>query len=163
MRQPANPVLWLVIVLPLLAVAGSIASLTLAFTRGDEELPKIYHWEGAALERDQQQQELARRLGIGATIGFDAAAGRCAVALHVPAPAPAALLLTLTHPTATAGDRRIRLERQGEGYLAPCPPLPMAHWWLELTDAEGHWLLRGRVLSDLRRPVSLGTGPPEPR
>jgi hypothetical protein len=164
-RQDANPVLWLVIALPLLGVAGSIASLALAVTRGDSELPKSYHWEGADLERDRQLQALALRLGIGATIDIDGVAGRCAVALRsgAPGPPPAGLRLVLTHPTDPAADRRVELRLEGGRYVAPCAPLPAAHWWLELADDQGRWLLRGRVLGDLRQAVRLGAGAAVPQ
>jgi uncharacterized protein len=165
MRQDANPVLWLVIALPLLGVAGSIASLALAVTRGDSELPKSYHWEGDDLERDRQLQAAALRLGVGAAIEFDAAAGRCAVALRslAPGPAPAGLRLTLTHPTDPAADRRVDLRLEGGRYVAPCAPLPAAHWWLELADDQGRWLLRGRALGDLQPAVRLGAGAAVPQ
>jgi hypothetical protein len=154
MRKPANPVLALVIALPLLAVAGSFVSLALAVTRGDSELPKNYHWEGGALERDQDQQARAARLGIGVTLRFDPATNQCTLVLR--GAAPAALHLTLVHPTEGSLDQRILLQPSGGRYLAPCSALPAAHWWLELADEQGGWLLRGRVRGDLREPVQLG-------
>lgn len=160
MRKPSNPVLVLVVTLPLLAVLGSFVSLALAVTRGDSELPKDYHWEGGALDHDQQRQALAARLGLGAGISFDQAAQRCTVVLHgaapAPAPAPATLRLTLTHPTLASLDRHALLQRNGDHYAAPCSAPPDAHWWLELADDADGWLLRGRVHGDLRTPVTVG-------
>ena len=69
-QRPTNFVLWLVIALPLIAVAASLASLALAVNSGDTELPKDYHWEGAALDNDQQRLALAARERIGATISY---------------------------------------------------------------------------------------------
>lgn len=159
MHKPANPVLVLVITLPLLAVAGSFVSLALAVTRGDSELPKNYHWEGGALDRDQQLQARAAQLGISATLGFDPAMGQCTLLLRGPAPgaAPAALRLTLAHPTVTSLDRHVLLNLSGDHYAAPCSALPAAHWWLELSDEQDGWLLRSRLHGDLHEPVLLGT------
>jgi uncharacterized protein len=154
MRKPANPVLILVIALPLLAVAGSFVSLALAVTRGDSELPKNYHWEGGALDRDEALQAQAARLGIGATLGFDAATGQCTLMLR--GAAPATLRLTLAHPTVTSLDRHVLLYPSGDRYVAPCSAVPAAHWWLELADGQDGWLLRGRLHGDLREPVQLG-------
>lgn len=154
MRSPANPVLVLVIALPLLAVVGSFASLALALTRGDSELPKNYHWEGGALDREQERMTRAAQLGIGATIAIDPLAQRCTVALH--GAAPAALRLTLTHPTSTGADRAVTLARHGTSYSAPCPALAAAHWWLELADDQEQWLLRARLHGDLQEPSALG-------
>jgi hypothetical protein len=158
-----NPVLWLVIALPLLAVAASLASLALAVSRGDPELPKDYHWEGAALERDQQRLSLAAQQGISATIGFDAARGLCTVSLQ--GAAPGALRLSLVHPADPSADRRLELTRAGASYAGRCAPLAAAHWRLELSDDQGVWLLRGRAQGTLQQPVRLGgsrVGDPQP-
>lgn len=159
MRKPSNPVLVLVIALPLLAVVGSFVSLALAVTRGDSELPKDYHWEGGALDRDLQRQAQAARFGIGATIRFDPAMQRCTVVLHGAAAAttPATLNLTLTHPTEGSADRRLTLQRSNGRYDAPCAAPAEAHWWLALADDADGWLLRGRAHGDLREPVTVGT------
>jgi hypothetical protein len=160
MNKRANPVLWLVIGLPLLAVAGSFISLALATSRGDPELPKDYHWEGAALDRDQARLALAAQRGIGATVAYDAGAGRCSVALR--GAAPPALRLALVHPVDPRSDLRLELRRTGANYAAACPPLAAAHWRLEVADDAGEWLLRGRTQGALLEPVRLGaatTGP----
>ena len=161
-RRPANPVLWMVIALPLLAVAASLVSLALAVDSGDAELPKDYHWEGAALDSDQQRLALAASAGIGATISYQADTRRCTVALH--GAAPAQLRLALVHPTDPRADRRLTLARAGGGargvadasYETDCAGLPAAHWWLEVADDAGRWLLRGRSSGRLQPPVQLG-------
>jgi hypothetical protein len=154
MPKPANPVLVLVIALPLLAVAGSFVSLALALTRGDSELPKNYHWEGGALDHDDALQLRASRLHIAGTLGFDSATGQCTLVLR--GAAPATLLLTLTHPTVAGLDRHLLLHPSGDHYAAPCSALPAAHWWLELSDGQHGWLLRDRLRGDLHEPVPLG-------
>jgi len=158
MNRRANPVLWLVIGLPLLAVAGSLASLALATSRGDPELPKDYHWEGAALDRDQARLAVATQRGIEATVGYDAADRRCTVALR--GAAPPLLHLALVHPVDPRSDLRLELRRDGGGYAAACPPLPAAHWRLEVADDQGEWLLRGRAQGALLEPVRLGAATP---
>jgi hypothetical protein len=153
-NRPANPVLWLVIALPLLAVVGSLTSLALAVTRGDPELPKDYHWEGAALDRDQQRLATAAQQGIGATISYQAKTQRCMVTLH--GAAPSQLRLDLVHPTDPRADRRLTLAQTGASYEADCTGLPVAHWWLEVSDDTAGWMLRGRTLGQLQPPVQLG-------
>ncbi|MBS0387270.1 MAG: FixH family protein [Proteobacteria bacterium] len=154
MRKPSNPVLVLVIALPLLAVAGSFVSLALAVTRGDSELPKDYHWEGKDFDRDQQREALAAQRGIGATVGFDARTQRCVVTLH--GAAPPTLRLALTHPTQSAADLHRTLQRADGRYSAPCAAPPAAHWWLELADDQAGWLLRARLHGDLSEPAQVG-------
>lgn len=160
MNKRANPVLWLVIGLPLLAVAASLASLALATTRGDPELPKDYHWEGAALEHDQARLALAAQRGISATVAYDASAGRCVVTLR--GAAPPMLRVALVHPVDPRSDLRLELQHTGADYVAACPSLAAAHWRVEVADDAGEWLLRGRTQGALLEPVRLGvatTGP----
>lgn len=147
----ANPVLWLVVGLPLLAVVASFASLALAITRGDSELPKSYHWEGNGLAKDQAQMAAAAKLRLSATVGVDRAAQRCTISLQ--GDAPPALRLILTHPTDNSADRSIVLPRSGAVYVAPCATLPAAHWWLQLADDQGRWMLRGRVQGTMQEPA----------
>jgi len=143
----ANPVLWLVIGLPLLAVAASFVSLALAVTRGDKELPASYHWEGTGLASDEARSAEATRLGITALLQLAGAT-------------PAALRLDLAHPTNPSADRHVPLVRSSDGsnrYEAPCAALAPAHWWIQVSDAEGHWLLRGRANGALASAFALSS------
>jgi len=155
-----NPVLWLVIGLPLLAVAGSFTSLGLAILHGDKELPASYHWEGKGLDGDEARIAEAGRLGLTAQVQADAVAGRCTVQLA--APAGDALNLDFTHPTEAAADRHLVLQRDGNGglYGAACAALPAAHWWVQVSDTAGRWLLRGRAEGALGTPLLLSPRAP---
>ena len=62
-----NPVLLLVIGLPLAAVLASFATLALTLEHRDTELPEQYHWEGFPLDRDFSRSEHATQLGVQAT------------------------------------------------------------------------------------------------
>jgi hypothetical protein len=157
----ANPVLWLVIGLPALAVAASFVSLALAVTRGDKELPAAYHWEGSALASDEARSAAAARLGIAATLQVDPVGERCT--LQLAGTSPAAVRLDLTHPTDPAADRHVPLQRSADGsgrYEAPCAALAPAHWWVQVSDGEGQWLLRARAAGALDAPLSLSPRPP---
>lgn len=141
----ANPVLWLVIALPALAVIASFGSLALALTRGDRELPTSYHWEGGALDRDDARRAAAAALGLRASLRIDTATKRCLV--HLRGAAPATLQLDLTHPTDPAADRHVLLQGAAGEYSGACEGVAAAHWWLQLADPQGGWLLRGRASS----------------
>ena len=138
-----NPVLWLVIALPLLAVGGSVASMLLAVGGSDAPLPERYHWEGSQLDADDARLAVAARRGISAALDVDAAAGECRIVLQ--GAAPTELRLTLTHATLAGLDQHVVLRRTGDGYTGRCAPLGKAHWWLELADADGSWLIRQRL------------------
>jgi uncharacterized protein len=155
----ANPVLWLVIGLPLLAVAASFVSLALAVTRGDKELPATYHWEGTGLASDDARGAEAARLGISASLQVDPVGERCT--LQLAGAQPAALRLDLAHPTDPSADRHVPLQRNSDGhYEAPCAALAPAHWWVQVSDAEGRWLLRGRTRGALATAFALSSKGP---
>jgi hypothetical protein len=77
--------------------------------------------------------------------------------------APPALLLTLTHPTQQGADRHVRLLPVGTVYAANCAALPAAHWWVQLADEQGQWLLRARVQGALQSPAALDSAAPANR
>jgi hypothetical protein len=159
----ANPVLWLVIGLPALAVAASFVSLALAVTRGDKELPAAYHWEGTGLASDEARGATAARLGLAATLQVDSVGERCT--LELAGATPAALRLDLTHPTDPSADRHVALQRSSHDsnrYEAPCAALAPAHWWVQVSDAEGQWLLRGRANGALATAFALSAQAPAP-
>jgi uncharacterized protein len=157
----ANPVLWLVVGLPLLAVVASFVSYALAVTHGDKELPAAYHWEGTGLASDDARGAEAARLRLSASLQVDPVGERCT--LQLAGAAPAALRLDLTHPTNPAADRHVPLQRSGDGrYEAPCAALAPAHWWVQVSDADGHWLLRGRTQGALVTAFALSPQGPAP-
>jgi hypothetical protein len=153
-----NPVLWLVIGLPCLAVVASFASLYLALRAGDVPLPDRYHWEGAALDAEQAHLRSARKLGLSAQLRIDSATRRCEVLLH--GAAPSVLRLDLADGSKPANDRHLRLQRAGDFYSAPCETLPVAHWWVELADDAAGWALRDRQRGNFSTPLILAGGRP---
>jgi len=156
----ANPVLWLVIGLPALAVVASFASLALAILHGDKELPASYHWEGKGLDSDEARIAEAGRLSMTAEVQVDGVAGRCTVQLAEAA--GAAINVDFTHPTETSADRHVVLQREGASslYGGACAPLPAAHWWVQVGDTAGRWLLRGRAEGALAAPLLLSPRAP---
>jgi hypothetical protein len=40
-------------------------------------------------------------------------------------------------------------------YEAPCSTLAPAHWWVQVSDAQGQWLLRGRAAGTLDVALAL--------
>jgi hypothetical protein len=159
-QRHANPVLWLVITLPALAVAASFVSYALAVTHGDKELPGAYHWEGTGLAGDEARIATAAKLGVSAIVQVDSAGERCSVQLS--GASAEALHLDLAHPTEPSADRHVTLQRNADGsrYEAPCAALAPAHWWVQLSDARGQWLLRGRASGALDAGLDLSPSAP---
>jgi hypothetical protein len=139
-----NPVLTLVIGLPLTAVLASFATLAVTLAHQDSELPEQYHWEGFQLDRDFSRSERAAELGVQATLRNVAASGRCEIDLASTGALPEKLQLTLAHATRADLDQRIAFNRlAGEKtYVGQCRAIPEGHWRIELTDAAQSWSVR---------------------
>ena len=151
-----NPVLMLVIGLPLTAVLGSFASLAVTLAHADTELPEQYHWEGFQLDRDFSRSERAASLGVQATLRNVAMTGQCAIDLTVAGTAPEQLRLTLAHATRAAFDQRIVFHRVANGkiYVGHCRAIPEGHWRIELTDGAQTWSVRDSTRA-ISQPVRI--------
>ncbi len=153
MKHTFNPVLWLVIGLPSLAVMASFATLFIALRSSDVPLPARYHWEGAAFAAEQARLVRARSMNLSAQLRFDPVTQRCKVKLY--GAQPQVLRLELTDGSKPANDRHLQLQRDGDSYSAPCTALPSAHWWIELADDATDWTLRDRMKTDFSVPLVI--------
>jgi hypothetical protein len=144
MNMKANPVFWLMWLLPGAAVCASFATLAIALDGADVKLPPTYHWEGQALDEDFERARRAVALGIRGSFQVDAAAGECVLTLT--GPASDSLQLLLTHSNDVDLDRRVLLRRAAGGeFRAPCEKLPPARWRIALDDEVKGWSLRART------------------
>jgi uncharacterized protein len=151
-----NPVLLLVMGLPLAAVLGSFASLAVTLRHQDTELPEQYHWEGFQLDRDFSRSAHAAELRVRATLRNLSVSGQCEIDLAIAGAPPEHLRLTLAHATRADLDQHIEFQRAGDGssYLATCKSIPAGHWRIELTDAAQTWSVRDST-RDIVRPVRI--------
>jgi hypothetical protein len=138
-----EPMVWLVITLPLLAVAGSIASAALAVHGADPEVADEFRSDGLAINLDPVRDRAAAALGVTATLATTD--GRLGIRIGgVPAPAPAELVLVLSNGTHPGLDQRLKLALDAAGvYRAPLVPLASGRWYLELAPADRAWRLTG--------------------
>jgi len=141
-----EPMLWLVIALPALAVAGAIASVVTAFATRDSVVADEFRKEGLAINRDPARDLAARRLGVSATL--TAGDGLWSVRLAPGAAAPPAqLVVVLSHATRAELDRLVTLRAGADGsYQAPLEALAPGHWYLELSPADRSWRLTGEFV-----------------
>ncbi|HEU4624150.1 MAG TPA: FixH family protein [Steroidobacteraceae bacterium] len=151
-----NPVLLLVVGLPLAAVIGSFASLAVTLAHQDSELPEQYHWEGFQLDRDFSRSQHAAELGVQATLRNVATSGRCEIDLAIAGEPPEQLRLTLAHATRGDIDQRIVFQRVtgAETYFGQCHAIPEGHWRIELTDAAQTWSVRDSTRT-ISQPVRI--------
>jgi hypothetical protein len=139
----ANPVFWIMCLLPAAAVVAGLGTLAIALRHADHALPASYHWEGERLDRDFARQRVAASHGI--EVDFTVSAGECVATLRHAPDDPAALMLSFTHSSDAGLDRVVLLRRSEAGlYRAACAPLPAGRWRVALEDPAGTWAIRSQ-------------------
>jgi hypothetical protein len=156
-----NPLVLLIIGLPLTAVLASVGTAVLAFSRGDPPLPDQYHWEGDKLDHDFAQSNRAVQLNLNATLDLQPRKGICHLTLRLDGIPPAAVDVALIHVSNPALDRHVRFLRTGVEalYSATCTPLPAARWHVELSDLGNSWSFRGAAAGELKT-ITLSSSSP---
>jgi len=146
----ANPVFWLMWLLPAAAVVAGLTTLGIALRKADRQLPAEYHWEGEHLDHDFALARVAAAHGIEVT--FVANQTGCSATLrHAPADTEA-LSVLFANAADPDLDRVIRLPRIGPGeYRGACAPLPAGRWHVALEDAAGQWTIRTQVAGRIER------------
>lgn len=142
-RWHREPLVWLVIAIPLLTVFAGLTTVVVANRQADSVVVDDFRKDGLAINQDPRRDDAARRLGVAAELtAVD-------TALHVvlapgAAERPAKLVVLLSHATRAELDRLLTLERGADGeYRAVVPSLPAGHWHVEITPADREWRLTG--------------------
>jgi uncharacterized protein len=140
----ANPVFWIMWLLPAAAVIGGFATLFIAVRGADRALPPGYHWEGEHLDRDFDRARLAAAHGIAVSIEWQA--GECTATVRHAPDDPATLTLLFANGADASLDRVILLRRAQPGlYRGACAPLVAGRWRVALENTAGDWAIRTRV------------------
>lgn len=141
-----EPVAWLALGLPLVAIAAAIVTIVLALRDPADA-------SGSATRRIAQMQledlapdrEAARR-ALRADVEVDAAGGAVRVRLQPDDGSPGSLQLALRHPLRAALDRRVELRRvDGAWHGHTQAWSAMQAWDVQLDDSQAGWRLRGRL------------------
>lgn len=145
-RHPLRePMVWLVIALPLAAVIAGLTTLGIAIRHhGDDAMPESVHRVAQIQTRDLGVDAAARAAGLAMLLVHEPHAlrvERLAGELGQRQP----LVLWLRHPVDGRFDRRVMLE-PGAGGWTQVVDVPGGHdWRLELISGDGHWRLVGRL------------------
>ncbi len=142
-----NPVMYLVIGLPLLSIVAGVGLVVIASAAGGSDavsdpVRRVSQIQTTDLGPDQT----ARKLGLSAVLRVEdgvievlPATGRF---VH-----DAPLRLTLEHPTRRAEDLQLDLPAQGPGWRIEQPLDPDHDWIVHLRPTDGAWRLQGRLRS----------------
>lgn len=145
-RSPwREPMVWLVVALPAVAVIGGITMVIISSRAGNiDAVPDEVQRTAQIQTTDLGPDEHARQLGLGAV--FRIAKGGVEV---FPASGQfdrtQPLHLVLQHPNRGQDDLRVDLMPDELGWSAPLQIDTGHDWSLQLTSMSGEWRLRGRL------------------
>jgi len=156
-----NPVLWLVIGLPLLSIVAGVGLVVVSVRSGGADggpdpLRRVSQIQTADLGPDAQ----AKKLGLSAVLRVEDG-----IVEVLPATGKfdraAPLRLHLEHPTTQARDLQLELQPHGPGWRTEQAVDGSHDWIARLRAADGSWRLQGRLPKDqhaTRLAPALGGG-----
>ena len=145
-----NPVIWLVIGLPLVAIVAGVGLIVVSVrSGGSDAVPEEVRRTAQVQMADLGPDARAAQLQLRAVVRVDRELGIVDV---IPAagdfPKDATLVLTLVHPAAQASDRRLELQRSDAGWRSDAidtDAITAGAWNLVLQDDAATWRLQGRL------------------
>lgn len=143
-----EPMVWMLISIPLAAVIGGVATLFLAIMSNDGLVVDDYYWRGKAINRVLERDQWAVIHGIKADVLIDHDLGLVMARLTAKQlnQLPKALKLKLSHATRDGFDRELVLDRTLDGgYRSLLPKLVPGRWYLQMEGSD--WRLVGVMRS----------------
>ena len=160
-----QPLVWMVIAIPLASVIMGVALLVLSITTYDGLVTDDYYKKGLQINRSLERDAVAERRGLASEVLLGSSGGVIEVRLagDPPFEAPEMLELRLFHATRAGLDQHIALRRVSTGsYLSSRPDLAPGKWYLQLNADD--WRLRGELEGgDEARRLLLGRAAAETR
>jgi len=144
-----QPIVWMLIAFPSIAVIGGITTLVLAIRSDDGLVADDYYRRGKEINLVLARDDAARRYGLTAEVTFAPDLSTIQTALTGSATfiAPASVQVSFLNATRAGLDRVVTVNRAPQGrYASPLPPLAPGHWYVQLEADD--W----RLLGDLHLP-----------
>ena len=159
----SNPVMWLVVGLPLLSIVAGVGLVVIAVRSGGADTVSDPVSRVAQIQTtDLGPDAAARKLGLSAVL-------RVEDGLVEVLPATGnfirdqPLQLLLQHPTREAEDLQLQLQPEGSGWRLQQAVDAQHDWVVQLRAANGSWRLHGRLTKQQHAAhlaPSLGAPPP---
>lgn len=145
-RSPwREPMVWLVVALPAVAVIGGITMVIVSNRAGNiDAVPDDVKRTAQIQTTDLSPDERARQLGLGAVFRI-AKDGVQVFPASGTFDRSQTLHLVLQHPNRSEEDLKVDLKPDELGWSAPLDVDGRHDWRLQLTSASGDWRLRGRL------------------
>ena len=141
-----QPMVWMVVGIPTLAVVALVAMVFIAAGPGSTDSVDPDVQRTAQIQTvDMSPDEAAARLGLAALLRIDGDAVEI-VPLHAGFDTARPLQLILQHPARQDLDRALVLKPSAAGWRVEAAKLDRVHDWnLQLTQQGGNWRLKGRL------------------
>ncbi len=157
-RWYRNPMVWMVIFFPAVAVVAGLTTVYIAASTSDGLVEDDYYKQGLQINRVIDRDRRAGELGLLAQVRVDAGSGEVQVRLSSERPLPdnAELALRLMHRTIPGRDQETTLSRSAQdpltfaGYLRP--PIGEGRWTLQL-QAGQDWRLKQSFITGADQPL----------
>lgn len=141
-----EPMVWLVLMIPAVAVVMGAVMLTLAVSTYDGLVVDDYYKKGLQINRTMERDALAQAHDIASVVRFGEKGGVIEASLDGNASfePPEIVNLRLFHATRSGLDLHLTLRRVASGrYVASRPDLAPGRWHVQL-DGDG-WRLKGEI------------------
>jgi hypothetical protein len=142
-----EPLVWLIIGLPLTAVVAGLTTLYIAVVTRDGMVTDDYYQHGLAINQYLDRDHAAARLGLKAQLHLDAATASVVVRFVETAPGvslPDSIALHWMYATRSGHDHTEKLVKWRDGaYRAAIPTLLSGHWYVRIEAQD--WRLQGSM------------------
>jgi len=140
-----QPLVWMLIFIPLSAVLGGISMIYLAVTTDDGLVKDDYYKYGKQINLVLERDIEAKRIGLTGKFDFQPATGVVSVQLATKTgQLPATISLELLHATRAGQDQKIDLALTADkGYHGLIKTLVPGRWYVQLTTSK--WRLNGEL------------------
>ena len=140
-----EPLVWLIISFPLIAVIAGFFTLYLAIKSKDGLVVDDYYQKGKEINQSLERDQRAADLGLDGRLVLDTATQTVQVEISSSkGTLPATLGLRWLHATRAGFDRSQELMQYGSGrYRAPLPDLAPGHWYVQVEAQD--WRLQGSL------------------
>ena len=127
---------WLLISGPAAVIVAGAATMWIAFASADGLVAEDYYKQGLAINKRLAREDVARRLGISASVTLRGEH----LKIDLQGEKPEALFVHLAHATRAGYDVRLRLTPARDGsYEADTGALPAGRWRVVIEDPRGRW------------------------
>ncbi|WP_338049509.1 FixH family protein [Parashewanella hymeniacidonis] len=138
---------WFLIILPLIVVAASIATLIIAIKYSDNLVVDDYYKKGKGINLDKHREQKARAMGLQFSITVEG--NKVLIKQHGGEPYKAALNVEFYHPTIQERDyKELAVADGNSNYRITFPRPVQGDWQIRLESFDHTWRLQKRFTLD---------------